>query len=113
MADISSTRTDLPVDPVDPVTPGKRRQKLPKVSGLGTVLALAWTVIIVLGALIVDFLPLAEARDPALALTVPSMLPPDLTSDFHRTDSWDSTSWAACPTAPAPVVGIGECSSAR
>ena len=97
MADISSTRTDLPVDPVDPVTPGKRRQKLPKVSGVGTVLALAWTVIIVLGALIVDFLPLAEARDPALALTVPSMLPPDLTSDFPLgTDSQGQIGRASC-----------------
>lgn len=113
MADISSTRTDLPVDPVDPVdpvTPGKRRQKLPKVSGLGTVLALAWTVIIVLGALIVDFLPLAEARDPALALTVPSMLPPDLTSDFPLgTDSQglDVLGGLLYGARVSLVVGIG------
>ncbi len=110
MADISSTRTDLPVDPVDPVTPGKRRQKLPKVSGVGTVLALAWTVIIVLGALIVDFLPLAEARDPALALTVPSMLPPDLTSDFPLgTDSQglDVLGGLLYGARVSLVVGIG------
>ena len=80
MADISSTRTDMPVDPVAPVTPGRRRRSLPRVSGLGTWLALGWTVVIVLGALIVDFLPLAEARDPSLALTTASMLPPDLGS---------------------------------
>ncbi|MGX1769782.1 ABC transporter permease [Dietzia sp. NPDC055340] len=80
MADISSTRTDMPVDPVAPVTPGRRRRSLPRVSGLGTWLALGWTVVIVLGALIVDFLPIAEARDPSLALTTASMLPPDLGS---------------------------------
>lgn len=82
MPDHSSIRTDLPVDPVAPVTPGRRRLQLPKVSNLGTWLALGWTVVIVLGALIVDFLPLPEARDPQFALTTPSLLPPDLSSDF-------------------------------
>src|SRR5699024_4590261 len=82
VADISSTRTDLPVDPVSPANTNTRRLKLPVVSGLGTWFALIWTVIIVLGALLVDFLPLSEARDPSLALMVPSMLPPDLASDF-------------------------------
>lgn len=82
MPDHSSIRTDLPVDPVAPVTPARRRLQLPKVSNLGTWLALGWTVVIVLGALIVDFLPLPEARDPQFALTTPSLLPPDLSSDF-------------------------------
>lgn len=79
MADNSSTRTDHPTDSVTPaaVTP---RRRMPKISGLGTILALAWTVLIVLGALLVDFLPLAEARDPSLALTTASMLPPELGS---------------------------------
>ena len=82
MPDHSSIRTGLPVDPVAPVTPARRRLQLPKVSNLGTWLALGWTVVIVLGALIVDFLPLPEARDPQFALTTPSLLPPDLSSDF-------------------------------
>lgn len=82
MPDHSSIRTDLPVDPVAPVAPARRRLQLPKVSNLGTWLALGWTVVIVLGALIVDFLPLPEARDPQFALTTPSLLPPDLSSDF-------------------------------
>ncbi|MCT1639437.1 ABC transporter permease [Dietzia cinnamea] len=62
--------------------PARRKLRLPKLSGLGTWVALGWTVLIVLGALIVDFLPLAEARDPALALTTPSLMPPDLASDY-------------------------------
>ena len=79
MADNSSTSTDLPADSVAPAAV-KPRRRLPKVSGLGTILALVWTVLIVLGALLVDFLPLAEARDPSLALTTASMLPPELGS---------------------------------
>ncbi|MDZ4234708.1 MAG: ABC transporter permease, partial [Dietzia sp.] len=62
-------------------TPARRRPRMPRLSGLGTALALAWTVLIVLGALFVDFLPLAEARDPSLALMTPSTLAPDLLSD--------------------------------
>ena len=58
--------------------PARRKLRLPKLSGLGTWVALGWTVLIVLGALIVDVLPLGEARDPALALMTPSLLPPDL-----------------------------------
>lgn len=110
MADTSSTRTDLPVDPVAPVTPAKRRLGLPKVSGLGTWLAVAWTAVIVLGALIVDFLPLSEARDPSLALAVPSMLPPDLASDFPLgTDSQglDVLGGLLYGARVSLVVGIG------
>ena len=110
MADTTSTRTDLPVDPVAPVTPTARRRRLPKVSGLGTWLALIWTVIIVLGALIVDFLPLAEARDPSLALTVPSLLPPDLASDYPLgTDSQglDILGGLLYGARVSLVVGIG------
>lgn len=79
MADNSSTSTDRPADAVAPAAV-KPRRRLPKVSGLGTILALVWTILIVLGALLVDFLPLAEARDPSLALTTASMLPPELGS---------------------------------
>ncbi|MFJ5869962.1 ABC transporter permease [Dietzia maris] len=58
--------------------PARRKLRLPKLSAVGTLLALGWTALIVLGALIVDFLPLAEARDPQFALTTRSLLPPDL-----------------------------------
>ena len=110
MADISSTRTDLPVDPVSPASTNTRRLKLPGVSGLGTWFALIWTVIIVLGALLVDFLPLSEARDPSLALMVPSMLPPDLASDFPLgTDSQglDVLGGLLYGARVSLVVGIG------
>lgn len=110
MADISSTRTDLPVDPVSPANTNTRRLKLPVVSGLGTWFALIWTVIIVLGALLVDFLPLSEARDPSLALMVPSMLPPDLASDFPLgTDSQglDVLGGLLYGARVSLVVGIG------
>ena len=110
MADISSTRTDLPVDPVSPASTNTRRLKLPGVSGLGTWFALIWTVIIVLGALLEDFLPLSEARDPSLALMVPSMLPPDLASDFPLgTDSQglDVLGGLLYGARVSLVVGIG------
>lgn len=58
--------------------PARRRPRLPALSALGTALALGWTFLILLGALVVDFLPLSEARDPSLALTTRSLLPPDL-----------------------------------
>lgn len=77
MADITLNRPE----PTVPAPAGRRRVRLPRISGLGTILALVWTAVIVVGALIVDFLPLAEARDPQFALTTPSMLPPDLGSD--------------------------------
>ena len=88
----SATRSAIPsaaapagaalADPtVAAATPTRRRLRFPKLSGFGTAVALAWTFIIVLGALVVDFLPLSEARDPSLALTTPSMLEPNLFSD--------------------------------
>ena len=101
MADTAPTRSDAAAGPaaaptvdaaagpaVDPVgypmvasaAPARRRPRLPRLSGLGTVLALGWTILIVLGALVVDFLPLSEARDPSLALMTASSLPPDLFS---------------------------------
>ena len=57
-----------------------RRRLFPKIANLGTILAVAWIALVVLGALVVDFLPLSEARDPSLALMTPSTLPPDLGS---------------------------------
>src|SRR5690606_12061071 len=94
VADIDPTRTAVPVGgPAVPgsatalsggaalpgaAAPARRRPRMPKLSGVGTLLALGWTVLIVLGALVVDFLPLAEARDPQFALTTRSLLPADL-----------------------------------
>lgn len=80
MPDTSSPRTTDTVAPVEPTAPARPRRRLPKVSGLGTWLALGWTLVVVLGAAIVDFLPLAEARDASKALMVPSKLYPDLAS---------------------------------
>lgn len=84
MADTALTRSDAAtapiVDPDVPPAPVRRRPRLPKLSGFGTALAIGWTLLVLLGALVVDFLPLSEARDPSLALTTPSMLPPDLFS---------------------------------
>lgn len=90
MADNTSTPTDPSRDqdrarartqgPATGSASARPRRRLPGLGGLGTILALAWTVLIVLGALIVDFLPLSEARDPSLALMTPSILPPDLAS---------------------------------
>lgn len=80
-ADAVSPHTDAEsVDPVAAVAPDPRRPRLPRISGLGTILAIAWSVVILLGALFVDFLPLSEARDPSLALTTPSTLAPDFFS---------------------------------
>lgn len=78
MPDISSPRTTDTVASVEPAAPVRRRPRLPKLSGLGTWLALAWTLVVVLGAAIVDFLPLSEARDASAALTTPGKLYPDL-----------------------------------
>ena len=61
-----------------PAAPTRRRPRLPKLANLGTILALAWTAVILLGALIVDFLPVSESRDPSQALMTPSNLAPDL-----------------------------------
>lgn len=57
-----------------------RRLRLPRVSGLGTILASVWLAVIVLGAVLVDFLPISEARDPSLALLNPASQAPDLFS---------------------------------
>ena len=81
MADIASTRTNVPMASTGPEAPAPRRKRVPKLKGFGTIIAIVWTALIVFGALIVDFLPLSEARDPSLALTTPSMLRPDLLSD--------------------------------
>lgn len=82
MADIAPTRPATPDSAAAPADPAarRRRPRLPRLAGLGTALALAWTILIVLGALVVDFLPLGEARDPSLSLTTTSTLPPDLFS---------------------------------
>lgn len=79
MADNDPTRSTATVGAE---APARRKLRMPKLSGVGTWIAIAWTVLIVLGALIVDFLPLAEARDPQFALTTPSLLPADLFSDY-------------------------------
>lgn len=75
MADTALTPTSVPGEA--PV-PSRRRVRFPKLANLGTILALTWTAIVVLGALIVDFLPLSESRDPSKALTTASTLRPDL-----------------------------------
>ncbi len=90
MADTSTDSPDPAANPVDnPVdnpavaavaTPPRRTRRPLLGIGIGAILALAWTFVIVLGALLVDFLPLAESRDPALALLSVANLPPDLTS---------------------------------
>ncbi|MBB0970464.1 ABC transporter permease [Dietzia aerolata] len=78
MADTSLTRNDQPVDPVAATRPSRRRPKLPKLGGIGTWLALIWTFLIIVGAAFVDFLPLAESRNPSNALGALDKLPPDL-----------------------------------
>lgn len=75
MADTALTPTTVPGEAP---APGRRRVRFPKLANLGTILALTWTGLVVLGALIVDFLPLSESRDPSKALTTASTLPPDL-----------------------------------
>lgn len=80
MPDISSPRTDSTVAPEEPAPPARHRLRLPRVSGVGTWLAVAWTLVIVVGATIVDFLPLAEARDGKNALLAPTKALPDLMS---------------------------------
>lgn len=83
MADLASAPTAA-----DTATPPRRRLKLPRLAGWGTIIALAWLGIVIAGALIVDFLPLAEARDPSLALLSPSHQFPDLFSEHpFGTDS--------------------------
>lgn len=65
-----------------PVIPAPRRRvHFPRVSGAGTILAFVWLGIIVLGAIVVDWLPLAEARDPSQALLTPSNEAPNLFSE--------------------------------
>ena len=74
MADLASAH------PVTDPAP-RRRYRLPRIAGLGTALAIAWLGLIILGAILVDWLPLAEARDPSLALLTPSTQAPDLFSE--------------------------------
>ena len=73
---------DLAPAPAPTAAPARRRFRLPRISGLGTVLALAWLGVVILGAIVVDWLPLAEARDPSLALLNPSNQAPELFSEF-------------------------------
>ncbi|WP_010541034.1 ABC transporter permease [Dietzia alimentaria] len=80
MPESSSPRITDTVAPVEPAAPTRTRRRLPKLTGLGTWLALAWALVIVVGAAVVDFLPIAEARDGKNALGVPSKLYPDLIS---------------------------------
>lgn len=61
---------------------GRRFRRIPRLTGLGTVLAFVWLGVVILGALIVDWLPLAEARDPSRALLNPSTEVPNLLSKF-------------------------------
>ncbi|WP_346995651.1 ABC transporter permease [Dietzia sp. SLG310A2-38A2] len=108
--DPASTAPVVADTTVAAATPVRRRPRMPRVSGLGTALALGWTILIVLGALFVDFLPLSEARDPSLALMTPSTLAPDLLSEHPLgTDSQglDILGGLLYGARVSLVVGIG------
>ena len=116
MADIAPVRTDVSMAPATstappaPAAPARRRPRVPKMSGFSTGFALVWTTLIVLGAIVVDFLPVAESRDPSKALTTGSNLAPDLfTAHPLGTDSQglDILGGLLYGARVSLVVGIG------
>ncbi|MFD4293498.1 ABC transporter permease [Rhodococcus sp. NPDC058532] len=77
------TLTPESVRTARPATPAVESKPTPRVTrrlDLGTALALAWLAVVALAAVVADWLPLSESRDPSKTLLTPSMQPPNLLS---------------------------------
>lgn len=81
MPDILTSETVPTAGPAAPTvdTTVRKTRRSPRLD-LGTALALAWLTLVAVAAVIADWLPLSESRDPAKALLTPSMQPPNLLS---------------------------------
>lgn len=101
---------DLASVPTTSDRKARRRLKIPYLGGVGTVLALIWMAVMVLGAVFVDFLPLAEYRDPSNALLSPSNQFPELFSQHPfgtESQGLDILGGVLYGARVSLVVGIG------
>lgn len=92
-----------------PERPRSRHRKRRRID-IGTLLAATWIGLLVLCAVIADWLPLAEARDPSKTLLTPSMQPPNPFSEHPLgTDSQglDILGGIVYGARVSLIVGIG------
>lgn len=93
-----------------PTSAPRRRPRLPGFAGWGTGLAIVWLGIMILGAALVDVLPIAESRDPSNALLSPSNQYPDLLSEHPlgtESQGLDILGGVLYGARVSLVVGIG------
>lgn len=81
MAASTGARAATAPPPPHPTRSGRRRQRRGRRIDVGTILAAGWIGLLVVCAIVADWLPLAESRDPSKTLLTPSMQPPNLFSE--------------------------------